>query len=181
MLDVSKMERFRGIFSAFFSGVIFALGLVISGMTNPENVQRFLRPFADFRPELVLVMASGSAVFSLFYWLSRRGMARATPIKPRHSLHFFEPSSSLIDRPLLVGAALFGLGWGLIGYCPGPAWVALGAGSHDMLYFIPAMFLGMLGAKKLASPAREISSKMLESKAECPPSQQIEKKSLASI
>jgi uncharacterized membrane protein YedE/YeeE len=116
-------------------GLLFALGLGLAGMTLPARVLGFLE-LRD--PALALTMAGAVAVSLLGFPLVLR---RAGPLfAPRFEL----PSRRDIDRPLLVGAALFGLGWGLVGLCPGPALTVLAAGDPGVLLFVAAMFAGML-------------------------------------
>lgn len=125
---------------ALFSGLVFAIGLGVAGMTRPENVLAFLR-LED--PGLMLTMAGAVVVtFIGFPRVLRRG-------RPRFGARFFLPTRSDLDRPLLAGAALFGLGWGLGGLCPGPALTGLAGGSPWVLAFVAAMFAGMFTHHRL--------------------------------
>ncbi|MGH7965692.1 MAG: DUF6691 family protein [Candidatus Binatia bacterium] len=121
----------------FLSGLLFALGLGISGMTQPQKVTGFLNVLGDWDPSLALVMAGGVSVYLL---LHRLILKRSRPIFGRS---FFLPTHQDIDRPLLLGAALFGLGWGLVGFCPGPALVSTVTGHPAVLIFVLAMAAGM--------------------------------------
>lgn len=119
---------------ALFTGLVFALGLGVAGMTRPDNVLAFLR-LED--PGLMLTMAGAMAVTLIGYPLVfRRG-------RPLLAARFFLPTRRELDPALLIGAALFGLGWGLVGLCPGPALTALAAGDPRVFLFVAAMFAGM--------------------------------------
>lgn len=128
---------------AFICGGIFALGLMLSGMSNPAVVQSFFDVFGDWSPRLMFVM--GGAVLVSFYPFQR-------VMKQEHPQTFFHepidlPKSKLIDSRLIVGSILFGIGWGLSGICPAPALTLLGLGHWDALYFIVPMLLGMFAYK----------------------------------
>jgi uncharacterized protein len=122
----------------FIAGMIFALGLGISGMTLPQKVIGFL-DFAsdDWDPSLGLVMISSAGIFLL---LHRWVLKRSSPI---YDTEFHVPTSTDIDAPLLLGAALFGIGWGIVGLCPGPALTALVSGQTQVWIFFMAMVTGM--------------------------------------
>ena len=116
-------------------GVVFGVGLAVSGMTNPEKVLGFLDLVDGWDPSLIFVMGGAVAVTVIGY----RWAGQSTPILDvKHHL----PVSTVIDVRLLVGAAVFGLGWGLAGYCPGPALAGLLSGSWEPPAFIAAMFAG---------------------------------------
>ena len=117
-------------------GLIFAGGLVLSGMTDPARVLGFLDFAGNWDPRLVWVMAGAIAVH--FTWL-RVAKHREGPQALAYSL----PPSPSVDRPLLYGAALCGVGWGMAGYCPGPAVVSLGAGVAPAAVFTLSMCSGM--------------------------------------
>jgi uncharacterized membrane protein YedE/YeeE len=119
------------------AGLTFALGLVVSGMTRPDKVMAFLDVGGAWDPSLILVMASAVAVYLVADRLSRR-LSR-----PLLAATFPEPPARVIDARLAAGAAIFGAGWGLSGFCPGPALVAFGAGAPAALWFVPAMVAGM--------------------------------------
>ena len=144
------MKTHMKTFIALLIGVLFGAGLVISGMSNPANVLNFLDlaviPTGRWDARLIFVMGGGVLVTAIgFPWLMRRA-------HPIFADKFAWPTSSVIDRRLVIGAALFGFGWGLAGYCPGPAFANIGAsigtGIRDMLFFIPAMLVGMWAATK---------------------------------
>ncbi len=123
--------------TALISGLIFGVGLILSGMTNPAKVIGFLDLFGNWDPSLGFVMAGAIAItFLAFQWLNKRHTSLLGD-----PLHF--PGTSHIDIRLIVGSLLFGIGWAYAGYCPGPAIVALGDGRYEILYFIIPMILGM--------------------------------------
>ena len=122
---------------AFVSGVLFALGLSLSGMTRPSKVLGFLDVGGNWDPSLLLVMVGAIAVYATTFWTSRR-MDR-----PILAEVFAEPAAARIDLRLLLGAGLFGVGWGLAGYCPGPALTSFGAGIEQAVYFVAAMTAGI--------------------------------------
>ncbi|TCT06920.1 DUF6691 family protein [Aquabacter spiritensis] len=125
-------------------GLLFGVGLVVSGMANPAKVQNFLDLFGTFDPSLAFVM--GGAVLVSFIGF-RLVQAREAPIfAPR----FLLPTRTDIDARLVVGPALFGIGWGLGGFCPGPAFTALGLGAPGTLAFVPALLAGMWAARLMA-------------------------------
>jgi uncharacterized protein len=128
------------LFVAFGAGLVFAIGLAISGMTNPAKVIAFLDVTGQrvpWDPSLALVMAGAIASYASAYWWSKRALR-----KPLLAASFSEPSNRGVDRRLLLGAAIFGVGWGLAGYCPGPAFVSLATGSAAALAFCAAMVAG---------------------------------------
>ncbi len=122
---------------AFLCGLIFGVGLLISGMANPEKVLGFLDLSRPWDPSLAFVMIGAIAVGIVGFALVK-GKKRAFCGVP-----IMLPANNAIDRTLMVGAILFGLGWGLAGICPGPALVLLGAGVGKGLLFILAMLVGM--------------------------------------
>ena len=122
--------------AALMAGVLFGLGLVISGMTDPANVLAFLTLGAAWSPNLALVMASALFVASIGFALARRRSA------PLWADAFHLPDNRLIDTRLLLGAGLFGVGWGLSGYCPGPALVGAAALDGRALVFVAAFVIG---------------------------------------
>lgn len=123
---------------ALLAGLLFGLGLVISGMANPAKVLGFLDLFGQWDPSLALVMVGAIAAALLpMQWVQRSGRdLRGEAV----SL----PGTRLIDRRLVVGSLLFGAGWGIAGFCPGPALVALGAGMPQAFLFVLAMLGGMI-------------------------------------
>jgi uncharacterized protein len=119
------------------AGLIFGLGLLISGMANPAKVQNFLDLAGSFDPRLICVMLGAVVVTFLGYRLAFR--------RPRPVLveRFSLPTAKNIDRKLVLGAALFGIGWGLSGFCPGPAITSLPLLAKGTLIFVPAMLIGI--------------------------------------
>ena len=118
------------------SGMLFGAGLALGGMTNPARVRGFLDIFGDWDPTLAFVM--GGAI--LVTLIAFRGSRSA---KPLCAPAFQEPATTRIDRRLLAGSALFGIGWGLAGICPGPALVLAGMLRAEMLWFGGAILAGM--------------------------------------
>ena len=123
--------------ASLFCGLIFGTGLVISGMTQPPKVLGFLDIFGRWDPTLAFVIAGAIAVSAAGFALARR--ASAPVFAPRH----LWPTRKDIDRPLVAGAILFGVGWGLVGLCPGPALVNISTLSPRLLLFVLAMIAGM--------------------------------------
>jgi uncharacterized membrane protein YedE/YeeE len=122
---------------AFLSGLIFGVGLIVSGMTNPKKVIGFLDLFGHWDPSLMLVMGAAIPItFIAFRWLEKK---QATVLN--EPIHL--PGKKHIDFPLIGGSVLFGVGWALAGYCPGPAIVSLGLGNGDVVYFMITMVAGM--------------------------------------
>ena len=120
------------------AGLLFAVGLVISGMTQPNKVIAFLDFAGDWDPSLAFVMVGAIGVYLLVH---RRLVLRRE--RPVHAPRFFIPTTSAIDARLILGAVIFGVGWGLSGFCPGPALVSFGAGTTAALWFVPAVLVGM--------------------------------------
>jgi uncharacterized protein len=125
-------------------GLLFGLGLVVSGMANPAKVLNFLDFFGTWDPSLAFVM--GGAVIVAFFGY-RVALSRGSPVVGET---FHLPNRSDIDRRLIVGPALFGFGWGLGGFCPGPALTALTFGEIGTLVFVPAMIGGMWAARLMS-------------------------------
>lgn len=129
---------------AAIAGVLFALGLVVSGMASPARVVAFLDLGSGWDPSLAFAMVAAIAVYApVARWA--RGL-RA----PLFDTHFHLPAATAIDARLVGGAALFGVGWGLSGYCPGPALVSLGAGTPAILVFVAALVAGIALARTVA-------------------------------
>ena len=126
-------------FVAGVAGFIFGIGLLVSGMTQPSKVIAFLDVTRGWDPSLLFVMASAMGVNALVYWKFVRG--RAAPV---YEPTFHLPTRRDIDVRLVLGAALFGIGWGLGGLCPGPALVSASSGSGGAIIFVAAMLVGML-------------------------------------
>lgn len=126
------------IFIALFCGLLFGLGLIASGMTDPGKIQGFLDVTGSWDPSLAFVMGAAVAIGLVAFGLAKR-RERAWSGVPMAL-----PTGTRIDAPLVGGGLLFGIGWGLAGYCPGPALVALGGGSAQALWFVVAMLVGMV-------------------------------------
>lgn len=123
---------------ALLAGLVFGVGLILSGMGNPAKVQNFLDVFGHWDPSLGLVMGGAIAVgLVAFTWAKKR---KTSVLGEPMQL----PSAKVVDRKLLTGAALFGIGWGLAGFCPGPAVMNLSTGAGEVLLFVAAMVVGML-------------------------------------
>lgn len=125
------------IFSALFAGLVFGLGLIVSGMADPAKVLGFLDLAGLWDPSLALVMGGAVAVGAAAFAMVRR---RPTSLL---GLPMRMPAARPIDRRLIVGSALFGVGWGLAGICPGPSIVLIGMGSPQAVLFVAAMLAGM--------------------------------------
>lgn len=129
--------------SEFLVGLLFGLGLILSGMTDPGKVTGFLDLFGLWDPSLALVMGGAIAVGFFAFTLAKKrttnflgGMLRL-------------PTNAQIDKPLIIGSLLFGAGWGLAGFCPGPAMVSMASGQPKALIFVVAMLIGMVGFELL--------------------------------
>lgn len=127
----------------FLVGLVFGWGLLLSGMTDPGKVQGFLDLFGHWDPSLALVMGGAIAVGIFAFALARRRSSAILggPIRL--------PASNEIDRRLIAGSLIFGAGWGLAGFCPGPGIVAMAAGEIKAAVFVAAMLVGMLGLQLL--------------------------------
>lgn len=126
------------IVTALFSGLVFGLGLIVSGMANPAKVLGFLDLAGAWDPSLALVMAGAVGVGLVAFRVARgRSISLLGAPMPL-------PTNKAIDRRLVAGSVLFGIGWGIAGFCPGPALVALGFGATKAVVFIVAMLAGML-------------------------------------
>lgn len=126
----------KRLLAPFVAGALFALGLILGGMTEPGKVIGFLDFAGDWDPSLLFVMGGGLLIHGLLY---RLVMRRGSPL---FEAKFHVPSRRDIDRRLVLGAAIFGAGWGLGGYCPGPGLVSLSAGALPLIFVI-AMVAGM--------------------------------------
>lgn len=121
----------------FLLGLLFGLGLILSGMIYPAKVIGFLNIFGVWDPSLAFVMLGGIAIYTVLHFLH---------IKKVDTLLGYTkllPKKTLIDKKLIIGSALFGIGWGLIGYCPGPALVGFGTFGMEAITFVVAMIAGM--------------------------------------
>jgi len=132
---------------ALIAGSVFGAGLAVSGMADPQRVRSFLDLFGAWDPTLAFVMG-GAMIPMAIAWLIQRRLA-----KPFADAHFSLPATTEIDRPLAIGAVLFGMGWGVAGLCPGPALANLGLVPLAVLPFVIAMFVGMAVHRFLPTPA----------------------------
>lgn len=123
--------------ASFASGLVFGIGLLLAGMANPAKVLGFLDLAGAWDPSLALVMAGAVAVGSIAFAVAKRRRVSllGTPMQL--------PAARQVDRRLVVGSLVFGVGWGLAGFCPGPALVALGEGAGQAAVFVLAMLAGM--------------------------------------
>jgi uncharacterized membrane protein YedE/YeeE len=137
----------RATFPALLTGVVFGAGLALSDMVNPARVLAFLDVAGAWDPTLALVMAGAVAASAIGYAVSRRLRA------PLFGKTFFIPENRMLDRRLIGGAALFGIGWGLVGFCPGPAVAGLVFGLWQPWLFVAAMIVGM-ALHRIASTPR---------------------------
>jgi uncharacterized membrane protein YedE/YeeE len=129
------------------AGALFGIGLAISGMTDPARVIGFLDLFGKWDPALLFVMAGAVAVYGLGTFVLRRLQVGTLTAPPAES--------GPINRSLVIGAAIFGMGWGLGGFCPGPALANLGALRVEALIFVPTMAIGMLIAQQFFGADQE--------------------------
>jgi uncharacterized protein len=135
---------------AFVAGLVFGIGLLVSGMVNPAKVVGFLDLAGRWDPSLALVMVGAIAIGAIGFAIAggRTTTLLGTPM--------LLPTARAIDRRLVLGGLLFGVGWGLAGFCPGPALVALGTGHMKAIVFIAAMMAGMLAfewIEKMRAPS----------------------------
>ena len=141
------------VFTSLLAGLVFGLGLLVSGMANPAKVLGFLDLAGRWDPSLAFVMGGAVAVgFVAFFFASKRTVSLL-------GLEMKLPAARHVDRRLIVGSTIFGIGWGIAGFCPGPALVALGMGEAKAIAFVVAMLLGMglfelLEQRKAATPTR---------------------------
>ena len=129
----------RGIVLPLVSGLLFAAGLALGGMTDPAKVAAFLDVTGAWDPALALVMGGAIGVYAPLRLLLRRKQGALHAATPS------EPVGEKLGAPVLLGAAIFGVGWGLAGYCPGPALASLGTGNLEALTFVAAMVTGIGG------------------------------------
>ncbi|WP_440962940.1 DUF6691 family protein [Massilia sp. GER05] len=123
--------------TAFLAGLLFGGGLILSGMSNPAKVLAFLDVSGTWDPSLVFVMLGAILVAALAFRFAR------TRVRPLFGSQIRVPGAGRIDAPLVLGSITFGVGWGLVGYCPGPALTALAVGGRSTLLFVAAMVAGM--------------------------------------
>lgn len=135
-------SRVGSIFSALFAGVLFGAGLIVSGMSDPAKVKGFLDLGGLWDPSLAFVMVGAIGVGLVGQWLATRWR-----IKGRVAVFgqpYPKPKVPVFDRRLILGSLTFGVGWGLVGICPGPAVVLAGLGNRSGLVFLSATLIGML-------------------------------------
>jgi len=132
---------------AALSGFLFGLGLLISGMNDPAKVRGFLDIFGDWQPALIAVMGGEVVVFFVAFRVSKK------LTRPWLAERFNLPALTAIDTRLLLGAVMFGVGWGLVGLCPGPALVDLLSGHASIFWFVGALLVGNRLAHWLVGPA----------------------------
>lgn len=130
--------------AALVAGALFGFGLVVSQMSDPRVVLGFLDLAGAWNPTLIFVLCGAVGVTVIAF---RFVLRRSRPVLDDT---FHLPRTQQIDRRLILGAAIFGVGWGLAGYCPGPALVTLGAGLREAWYFVPAMLVGGIGYRLVA-------------------------------
>ena len=135
-------------FFVLISGLLFGAGLTISGMVNPAKILNFLDVSGQFDATLIFVMGAGLIVATIGYQLIFK---RA---KPFFDTKFHLPTSDVIDVKLIGGAALFGMGWGLSGFCPGPALASLVFGYQQSFIFVAAMIAGTVLARLIPQSTR---------------------------
>ena len=133
-------------FLAFIFGGIFSVGLILSGMSNPEKVLNFLDLFGTWDASLAFVMVGAIAVAFIPF---QRAMRQAEP-KTILNEPIDLPKQTLIDSKLITGSFIFGIGWGIAGICPAPSLTLIGLGYYQAIYFIVAMLVGILIHRKVA-------------------------------
>ena len=116
----------------FICGTVFGFGLIISGMSNPEKVLNFLDIFGNWDPSLMFVMIGAISISAIYFYINKQ-----------------KTTQSSIDKKLIIGSSLFGIGWGLVGICPGPAMVVLGTANAQGLVFFLALLFGMFIQNKI--------------------------------
>ena len=131
---------------ALAAGLVFGIGLIAGGMTDPAKVKGFLDLFGRWDPSLLFVMG-GAIAIGVFAFAAARRRARSWTGEPMDI-----PTNTVIDGRLIAGGVLFGAGWGIAGFCPGPALVALGSGLGAAAWFTGAMLAGMLLHDRLLAP-----------------------------
>ncbi len=145
------MKKHFGLMSQFCIGVLFGWGLIISGMTNPQKILGFLDLAGQWDPSLIFVMV-GAVIVGLagFYVVSKR-------TETFFGGAFHVPTRRDITKPLVIGSLIFGAGWGIAGFCPGPAIVALGAGHLKAFAFLAAMLVGIEICERFFSGHKKLS------------------------
>lgn len=134
----------KQIFVALISGILFGIGLTLSQMTNPDKVLNFLDIAGNWDPSLIFVMLGALVVtFTGFRFILKRP-------NPVFDHKFYLATKQEIDKPLVIGAAIFGIGWGIAGYCPGPVLAGLGNGNFEAVIMIVAIYLGFITHRYLS-------------------------------
>jgi hypothetical protein len=147
MLNTTNL-RYLAMFSVFICGVIFSLGLQLAAMTHPSKIQGFLDISGLWDPSLALVLFAATGIFSLGFWTVIKSRIRNQK-SPLLASSFQIPTATVIDKQLIIGSVVFGIGWGLSGFCPGPAIANLIYLDIKIFGFIIAMLVGMAVAKRL--------------------------------
>ena len=143
--------------AALIAGLLFSLGLILSGMTNPENIIGFLDITGNWNPSLAFVLLSAVVVTGIGYRLVWK---RSAPI---YEASFSVPTSRILDKRLIIGSAIFGVGWGLVGLCPGPALASVfTVNGVKALVFIAAMAGGILLQRNFSSLIEKRSDKAVQ-------------------
>jgi len=134
----------KRILAALLSGLLFGLGIAVSGLSDPDKVLQFLTLSSNWSPALLFTMGAGILVSFVGYkWVLHRGPV----LEDRPQL----PTNTSLDRRLLIGAAIFGVGWGLAGFCPGPAIVGLSTGMIEPVVFVIALIIGSQAQRMTSS------------------------------
>ena len=128
---------------SLLSGIIFGLGLTISGMVNPQKVLGFLNLFGEWDPSLIFVMVGAIIIFAPLHFIFKK---KSRPILAKN---FISIENKNIDKKLLIGSGLFGVGWGLAGLCPGPAIASISFLNPSSLIFVLFMFVGFFIANRI--------------------------------
>lgn len=145
---MSRARRLWQGVSAAVSGVVFGVGLAAAQMTDPNKVLNFLDLGGTWDASLLLVLGAATGLFALAYQVIRRRPA------PLLDDHFHLPAPQSVDASLVAGSVLFGIGWGLAGYCPAPVIASLGFGNPESAWFIAALVVGIALQRGLARHAR---------------------------
>jgi len=133
------MKKITVLISALLSGLIFGFGLILSGMINPAIVLEFLDVAEQWNPALLWVMGGAMSISAIAFYIAGRYKKSVLGVPPVNL-----STTRTIDKRLLVGSFLFGAGWGVAGFCPGPALVMAGAGNAKAILFVVAMIAGMM-------------------------------------
>lgn len=139
---MSKSKKIR-IVIGFISGLLFGIGMIISGMVDPNKVIGFLNVTGDWDPSLMFVMGGALAVFTPIYHFF---IKQRTEAISGDKLTW--TSNTQVDSTLILGAAIFGAGWGIAGFCPGPAMASIGGGTNIVLAFVLSMIVGIVHANQ---------------------------------